>query len=710
MMKLLGFQVTDFRSVEDSGWIEAHEVTALIGTNESGKTNLLLPLWKLNPARDGQIRPIEDYPRKRYSEFRALDEKPVFIRARFSVPSSLRRRLARITEHDESALGEVEIERDFDGNYSIGFPGVEIDSVDVSQVVAQITQVRDGLEAHDSADDDESKTVARLVKALEGAERALDDEEGELTTGLAQKVAKAVARVSKKAVSSLGDLGAPYAALRESVNQHVDRIGRPEPGQLDAVVDLVLKNMPKFVYYSNYGNLDSEIYLPHVIENLARIETLGSHEAAKARTLRVLFEFVDLSPKEILELGQETATQPVPPNQKAPRPKDEAIALDAERKREREVLLHSAESRLTRDFREWWRQGDYTFRFQADGNHFRIWVADDRRPEQIELESRSTGLQWFLSFFLTFLVESEEAHAGAILLLDEPGLTLHPIAQEDLSDFFKELSKTNEIVYTTHSPFMVDANHLDRVRSVYVDEQGYTKSSPDLRAREGSPDQSRSVYAVDAALGLTVSRTLLSGCQPVVVEGASDQLYLVAIKNYLIGHGLLAPTRDLLFFPAGGVRGISKLVTVVSGADEERPIVLLDSDNEGEAKAQQLRANLYNDCPDRVLLVEEFTKLSSSEIEDLWPQEFLAERIAKYLRGPEEEFDEVVAKGKPVVPQVKAYAEKHSIKLESPGWKVEVAKSAKRRLEARPGTIAPDSSVVQAWKALFEKIVTVPEK
>jgi predicted ATP-dependent endonuclease of OLD family len=63
-MRLLRFRVTKFRSVDDSGWIEMDAVTALIGTNESGKTNLLLPLWKLNPAKDGKISPTSDYPRK----------------------------------------------------------------------------------------------------------------------------------------------------------------------------------------------------------------------------------------------------------------------------------------------------------------------------------------------------------------------------------------------------------------------------------------------------------------------------------------------------------------------------------------------------------------------------------------------------------------------------------------------------------------------
>src|SRR5436309_4045311 len=84
-MKLIGFRVTNFRSVEDSGWISTDDVTALIGTNESGKTNVLMPLWKLKPAKDGDINPLQDYPRKRYNEIRSMENKPVFIEAHFEM-------------------------------------------------------------------------------------------------------------------------------------------------------------------------------------------------------------------------------------------------------------------------------------------------------------------------------------------------------------------------------------------------------------------------------------------------------------------------------------------------------------------------------------------------------------------------------------------------------------------------------------------------
>ena len=84
-MLLKGFRVTEFRSVSDSEWIDAEQVTALIGTNESGKTNILLPLWKLNPAEDGAIDLQDDLPRDKYHIYRDAKNKPVFIRAKYAL-------------------------------------------------------------------------------------------------------------------------------------------------------------------------------------------------------------------------------------------------------------------------------------------------------------------------------------------------------------------------------------------------------------------------------------------------------------------------------------------------------------------------------------------------------------------------------------------------------------------------------------------------
>lgn len=366
--------------------------------------------------------------------------------------------------------------------------------------------------------------------------------------------------------------------------------------------------------------------------------------------------------------------------------------------------MQSASTELTSKFRNWWKQGEYRFRFQADGDHFRIWVSDDKRPEDIELEGRSTGLQWFLSFYLIFLVESAESHSGAILLLDESGLSLHPLAQRDLSRFFKNLSKTNQILYTTHSPFLVDPNHLDRVKAVYIQDDGSTGVSSDLRAGEKQLARSRSIYPVYAALGISVSDILLIASEPIIVEGVSDQLYLSAMKSLLISAGSLNPSRELVFMPACGTKGVKAIVGILCGKDERLPSVLLDSDTTGSRTSSELKTSLYAASPDRVVNVSSVSSLPNAEIEDLMPSSVMLPAVDRLLRSAEEDFSGHFRLGFPIVAQIEEFASRHGIRLPE-GWKVELAKAVKSRL-LKNGAEALERASLDTWAKLFSLITS----
>ena len=577
-MLLSRFRVTEFRSVQDSGWIDAEQITALIGTNESGKTNVMLPLWKLNPAADGEINLQDDLPRDKYHVYRNAEQKPIFIRAQYSLNGDEQAELAKIIRCDPTVLSAVIVERDFDGNYSYIFPNEP---------------------EHKNEED-----------------------------------------------------------------SFVD---------IDGVTEYIASHMPKYVYYSNYGNLDSQIYLPAVLQNMNRTD-LGIKEAAKARTLSTLFKYVNLDPKEITDMGAESSGTP----------NATQIEATANKKKEREILLSSAAAGFTKSFNEWWKQGNYIFEFKADGNYFRIWVSDSVRPEPIELEARSTGLQWFFSFYLVFLVESELHHRNAILLLDEPGVTLHPLAQKDLFTFFENLSLNNQIIYTTHSPFMVDSNHLERVRSVYIDTLGKTTVSADLRAAERlkGKNQPQSIYPAHAALGLSVSDTLLINCNPVLVEGESDQLYLSALKNLLISKGKIAPLKEIVFIPTGGVKGIKATSAILSGVNDIKPLVVIDGDKPGTKMANELKADFYAAETEKLISIADFSTVAEAEVEDLFPKSKLAKIVARFLPRPEEadeEFDDVVVVDKPICNQIEEFAKAQGIDL-GKGWKVRLAAMVKREI------------------------------
>lgn len=692
-MKLTKFKVTNFRSVEDSGWLEADDVTALIGVNESGKTNLLLPLWKLKPAQDGEIQPTSDYPKTMFGEIRSYPGDYHFIEAEFTT-GSVSAVIAQAAGVSTEVASTVIVTRYYDGRYEVEFPNHnKSTTVQREWLSEKLLACAESVNAS-KALKKESEVQPQIVNGLNAATNAIPDSD-ELTPAQLRAVISSIDALVPQEPAETSVIVPMLKQLSGELTEHHQLVTSPPPGRIEGVVEAVVAAIPPFVYYSNYGNLDSEIYLPHVVENLER-EDLGPKEAAKARTLRVLFSFVQLEAKEILELGQDFKEV----NGHNREPNADEIAEIAEQKRTRSILLQSAGATLTTKFRDWWKQGDYRFRFEADGNHFRIWVADDRRPTEVELENRSTGLQWFLSFYLVFLVESRGEHSKAVLLLDEPGVSLHPLAQRDLSAFFENLSGTNQIIYTSHSPFLVDADRLERARKVYVAADGTTKATPNLRHSEGRDEQAGAAYAVHSALNLSVAESLLVGCRPVLVEGPSDQHYLTAIKALLVSGGKITPKRELVFPPSGGTKTARVVASILTGRDEVLPMILLDDDGPGRQMSANLKQALYAESPKKVLCVRSFVDYENAEIEDLLPFDILADEIDRLEREPDVRFADVVKQGEPFVGQLERWAQEQGVTL-GDHWKVTLSIKVKQRMLTRGLDDIPED-ILDRWVKLFE--------
>ena len=619
-MKLKRYKVENFRSILDSGWVDCDNVTTLVGINEAGKSNLLLALWKLNPAREGNIDILHDMPVSKLSTYRKTPQDIRFIIAEFELDDQAKRKIETMVGCNLQGDKLVTIMRFYDGSYKFEFPSGNPKSTKIEKKEGEETIEEDVIVAFKDAD---------LEKAI-------------------------------------------------------------------------LLELPSFVYYSNYGNLSSKIYLPNVIKwlNGKTVDGIDVNEE-QVRTLRVLFEFVKLDPKEIMELGKDPKEMAIVRNGKHgdTQPTIEEIRQAENDKEERSILLQSASGDLTKKFKEWWKQGEYKFRFEADGDYFRIWISDSVRTDEVALELRSTGLQWFISFYLIFLVESQEEHKGAILLLDEAGLTLHPLAQKDLAVFFDSLSHSNQIVNTTHSPFIVDTSNIDRCRVVYMDKDGYTVASSNLRQGSDALNE-KSIYAVHAALGLSVSDVLLQGCQAIVVEGPSDQFYLNAIKAFLIREKLIAPEQEIVFVPSGGVKGVPGVVSMISSKVDDVPYLIIDSDKSGEDAKKRLLSGLYQGFEDRILDVKDYTGIEKSEVEDLIPFALIRKGIDRFFTSLDElDFQDNYNKETPIVSQIEAFAITNSIDLER-GWKVGISIAAKTQLKSKKADDIPQE-YIDKWTKLF---------
>ena len=630
-MILKRYKVENFRSVLDSGWIDCDNVTTLVGINEAGKSNLLLALWKLNPAREGNIDILHDMPVSKLSTYRKTPEDVKFITAEFEIDDEAVKNIEADVECNLQGDRVVTVTRFYDGSYTFEFPtGNPI-----------------------------STKTEKVTKEVEEGEEPIEE-----------------------------DVIIQY--------------------EVDDLEEAILKELPSFVYYSNYGNLSSKIYLPNVIKwlNGKTVDGIDVNDE-QVRTLRVLFEFVKLDPKEILELGKDPKEMAIARNggHANVQPTGSDIKKAEDDKEERSILLQSASGDLTKRFKEWWKQGEYKFRFEADGDYFRIWVSDSIRTDEVALELRSTGLQWFISFYLIFLVESQEQHKGAILLLDEAGLTLHPLAQKDLAVFFDNLSQGNQIINTTHSPFIVDTSNIDRCRVVYMDKDGYTVASSNLRQGSDALNE-KSIYAVHAALGLSVSDVLLQGCQAIVVEGPSDQFYLNAIKGFLIREKLIAPEQEIVFVPSGGVKGVPGVVSMISSKADDIPYLIIDSDKSGEDAKKRLLSGLYQGFENRILDVKDYTEIEKSEVEDLIPFSLVKKGVDRLFNSLDEvDFEDNYNKETPVVPQIETFAEANGIELEK-GWKVGISMAAKAQLKNKKADAIPQE-YIDKWTKLFNAFLSV---
>ena len=182
-MKLKSFRVSNFRSVHDSGWINCDDVTTLVGINESGKSNILLALWKLRPVRGGKIDVLHDLPVSQLSNLRYKIDETIFIEAIFELESSVEdindEFSVRFTKEEQLYLG-----RYYNGKYTYHF-----------------------------VDENSQKYIDKLKKEKKKAN-------GEVQPGVSD----------------------------------------------DDLMKVLFRHVPTFVYYYNYGNLTSSIYLPNSVK------------------------------------------------------------------------------------------------------------------------------------------------------------------------------------------------------------------------------------------------------------------------------------------------------------------------------------------------------------------------------------------------------------------------------------------------------------
>ena len=264
------------------------------------------------------------------------------------------------------------------------------------------------------------------------------------------------------------------------------------------------------------------------------------------------------------------------------------------------------------------------------GNIMRTRILNTLHDMTVPFDDRSAGFVWFFSFLVLFS-QVKKKHGNVVILLDEPGLNLHAKAQADLLRFInEELKPHHQVLYTTHSPFMVPADDLASVRTV----EDVVNYKPDgqvdavLGTKVGdqvlSTDRD-TLFPLQGALGYEITQSLFIGKNTLIVEGPSDVLYLQAASVELTRRGRKGLDPRWTICPAGGVDKVAAFLSLFGGNDLHVAI-LVDYAQGQKAKVESLRKSKLL-ASGHVFTTTDFCQQSEADVEDLFGSELYTDLV-----------------------------------------------------------------------------------
>jgi predicted ATP-dependent endonuclease of OLD family len=562
-MRLTSFRVKTFRNIVDSGDVLVDKsVICLVGKNEAGKSALLQALHHLKPANHApKLDLLDEYPRWLNKEHEISGEIKTAtpITAEFAL--------------DAEELDQMETR--------FGAGTLKSKDVVFSRAYANPDEIQV------TVDIDFSKFLTPFIKNLpEELRTAL----GAIPTS--DVLNEALVRI----VGERATDGEASTILADQASEAQQSLKTPygESNNLtQAIGDALRVLLPSTFYFSQYAQLEGRY---NIRELFPAIQAGSSDESIQAAA-----DFLKLArvvPASIAEWDFEKSN----------------------------AELEATSSLLTRRVQEHWHQNE-NLKLRAflevvpqppnEVERFlQFRVEDTRHDFSSRLDRRSTGFRWFVSFIASFL-EFEQSK-DIILLLDEPGLTLHARAQMDLLDTIEnQLAKDRQVLYTTHSPFMVRISKLDGAR--IVEDQGPTVGSV-VTNDAGAVTDPDTLFPLQAALGYDIAQNLFIGNQNVILEGISDFIYLSAISGHLESSGRNHLSESTRLLPAGGASNIPTFIALIGSRLDV--VVVLDGNSDAQRIENAIAKARFDQA--KILQVDSFCKVSKADIEDLFePSEYL---------------------------------------------------------------------------------------
>ena len=603
MIKLKNVVINKYKSFLEKQEIEIEDgVTRIVGKNESGKTALLEAMAKFNyfDSKDKTFtfNSTNDYPRgelKRYQQEYPNEDFDV-ITCTFELSDDLLNQISEDVGKDVFTSKSIIVAKTY--NNSKKFYNI---SINIKNFIKQFLQ-NYTIEENMMQELIKSNSLEELVEKLKEIEELTD-------------------------------------VYKELKTKYIDSHKTDNENRLANYIisKYIEPNLPEFLYFDEYYSLPGTINLQKFLNGqVDDTFTKEQNDITKA-----LFELSNIDIKKVMDSNNY----------------EDFIAE-----------LEATSNNITDKLLEYWTTNknlEINFEIQTKENTstrnfeklLQIRIKNTKHRVTLPLKNRSKGFIWFFSFLVWFSKVQEKKNL--IILLDEPGLNLHAEAQADLLKYIdKELLPRYQVIYTTHSPFMIESYKLDEVRTVYDSNDSKVGSIISNALEE--KDQG-TLFPLQAALGYNLAQNLYISDKNLLVEGVADLMFLTVMSGILKENNREGLNEDITIVPVGGLDKVATFISLLRG-NELNMVCLLDTfiDQKGKKRLEDLIKDKIIKEKQIKFFDQYIDRLNIAEIEDMF-------EIEEYLKLFNEEFSKdykSISKkeidiNKPIIPQINQIIQKN---------------------------------------------------
>ena len=577
-MRLRRFRIRAFRCIHDSGDVTVGDLAAFIGRNESGKTTILQGLILLNRDEivseldlcDEMVEELKSEIKVAEGVFELNEHEREFVKEKFPSLDIKRLKIFRTNKNPE-------IQYDFeDGKIgeeqNTNLRSWQSITSDLQNFIDTIpNHIQERLDTDFFQLRSPPKTIGGFKKDLQIFDENI----------------KSVASEEEEVVSEWNEL---YPKILENSDGFLNTSERLE------LEEFIKDNLhPRIVYFSDYkkilGNINLQDYL-HGVKSSTSGNVEYVEEFDRVETVRNLFYLAELE-LDKLEEYQNSPSKLI-------------------------KLLNQASKKLTSRLNPAWKGEPIHVELRFNpGNIMSVIISDVHRDGTITntglLNRRAEGFKWTFSFIINFAAETQRSELKeAILLLDEPARNLHPTQQRGISDMLKNLAGTNQVLYATHSPFMIFDYTPGNLLVVELERKNHLSKIYYEYWKADDATLIPILYGLSRGLvESTVDREIGSNSRPIIiVETMSDTMYLNAFDKFLQDPNI--SMNPLNVIPAYNKNSVLPLA-IFYRDHGYNTFILLDNDNESKQIAEQLKNNKFSEV--QTIFFEREGKLLQS-IED----------------------------------------------------------------------------------------------